>query len=316
MSESAIERTARALDLIPFITANPGLSIGELAQTFNCSPAQMFKDLEMLFMCGLPGYTHLELIDMELNQDYVSINNPQNLDRPRKLSASEVVALTLGLDILIPIISDVELRERAVLLKGKFSELLVQEQSGEIATVVGEIVATATPFDSTFSEAIKKSCGLDISYRSARTDQLRQRLVYPVRTYSERGYLYSVAFCTLAGEERHFRHDRVNSAKINSTSLTDKGSQAQVEAQVEERVPLLIRVALSKRNRFFIEAHRSIVQSTLPHGNSLEVTFEVGDKEWIIRELLALPGSVEILEPITVRDEYFHRLDAILELYR
>ncbi len=312
MSESAIDRTSRALDLIPFITANPGLSIDELARTFDCPPTQMFKDLEMLFMCGLPGYTHLELIDMELGQDYVAINNPQNLDRPRKLSASEVAALSLGLDILIPLIRDTELRACATRLRSRFSELLVEEKSADIATVVPEIVSTVTSFDRAIAQAIRESCGLEISYRSARTDQLRHRLVYPVRSYVERGYFYTVAFCTEVGEERHFRHDRIELATINTTPLVGKRGPTKGEEQDQ----LSIRTILSKRNRFFIEVHSSIVQSVEAHGSELQVTFAVGDEEWLIRELLALPGSVEILDPVAVRHEYSRRLDAILELYR
>ena len=50
MAETALERTSRALDLIPFVAANPGLSIEELAIKFESTPSQIFKDLEMLFM--------------------------------------------------------------------------------------------------------------------------------------------------------------------------------------------------------------------------------------------------------------------------
>ena len=46
MAESALERTARALDLIPFLSNNPGLTINEIAEKFASSPAQIFKDLE------------------------------------------------------------------------------------------------------------------------------------------------------------------------------------------------------------------------------------------------------------------------------
>ena len=59
MVETALERTSRALDLIPFVATNPGMTIEELAAKFESTPSQIFKDLEMLFMCGLPGYSHL-----------------------------------------------------------------------------------------------------------------------------------------------------------------------------------------------------------------------------------------------------------------
>ena len=86
MAETALERTGSALDLIPFISNNPGWSIAALAEKFDTTPSQIMKDLEMLFMCGLPGYSHLELIDLEIDEDYVSVRNAQNLGRPRQLS--------------------------------------------------------------------------------------------------------------------------------------------------------------------------------------------------------------------------------------
>ena len=59
MKETALDRVSRALNLIPFIAANPGLSILQIAERFDSTPAQISKDLTLLHMCGLPVYTHL-----------------------------------------------------------------------------------------------------------------------------------------------------------------------------------------------------------------------------------------------------------------
>ena len=64
MSESALERTARALDLIPYLLEHQGASVAELAARFSVTELQITQDLTMLHMCGLPGYTPLELMDM------------------------------------------------------------------------------------------------------------------------------------------------------------------------------------------------------------------------------------------------------------
>ena len=64
MAETALTRTARALDLVPFVIENPGISVEELAQEFQVTPTQMLADLSMIFMCGLPGYSTLEMIDL------------------------------------------------------------------------------------------------------------------------------------------------------------------------------------------------------------------------------------------------------------
>ena len=61
MSETAISRAVRTFDLIPYILNNPGVSIRELAEVFKTSEDQINTDLQLAFMCGLPGYTPYEL---------------------------------------------------------------------------------------------------------------------------------------------------------------------------------------------------------------------------------------------------------------
>ena len=49
MAENALTRTARALDLVPYVIENPGISIEDLAKEFDTTSEQMIKDLEMIF---------------------------------------------------------------------------------------------------------------------------------------------------------------------------------------------------------------------------------------------------------------------------
>jgi len=97
MADSAVTRTSRALDLIPFIVKHPGVSIAELAQAFSTTEYEISETLEIVFMCGLPGYTPLELIDLSKDDGFVSIIDPQNLNKPRNLQQLEAVSILLGL---------------------------------------------------------------------------------------------------------------------------------------------------------------------------------------------------------------------------
>jgi proteasome accessory factor C len=67
-------RTARLLDLVPFLNTHQGIALKELAAHFDVTPTQMSADLMTLWMCGLPGYTPLELMDLEFESGYVTIN--------------------------------------------------------------------------------------------------------------------------------------------------------------------------------------------------------------------------------------------------
>ena len=308
MAETALERTERALDLIPFISTNPGWSIAALAEKFNTTPSQIMKDLEMLFMCGLPGYSHLELIDLEIDEDYVSVRNAQNLDRPRNFTYPEVVALLLGLDSVMNQIIEPQLLNRATQLRTRLSTFLGEQVS--IATIVDERYEYSE-FDLLIQNSMKSGCAVEIEYRSSRTDSLSQRTIFPMSSYFDRGHLYTIAFCQRAGELRHFRNDRITRA----TPMTDLPTPQILETSEGQAVDHIV-AALSTLNRFFIEENPSIISSILEEGDQILVTFEIADLHWLSKALISLPGPVQVISPVSFRDLYNAKLDAILDLYR
>ena len=99
-TSTPIEQTARLLDLVPFLLAHQGIPVEQLAEHFRVTKEIILDDLNTLWMCGLPGYTPLELIDLEFDSGFVTIRNAQPLAEVRALVGSELVALVLGLDLL------------------------------------------------------------------------------------------------------------------------------------------------------------------------------------------------------------------------
>ena len=106
MVNPASNRALRAMDLIPYVLENPGVSTTELAQNFSVSVKQIEEDLSLIFMCGLPGYTPYDLIDLVFEDGVVSVIDPQVLTKPRNFSKTEHVAVVLGLEILKSLIPD------------------------------------------------------------------------------------------------------------------------------------------------------------------------------------------------------------------
>ena len=106
MADNAAQRALRTMDLIPYILENPGITTTELAEKFNTTQKQIEKDLQLIFLCGLPGYTPYELIDLTFEDGIVSVIEPQVLNKPRKFSSSEMVVIKLGLEILREINAD------------------------------------------------------------------------------------------------------------------------------------------------------------------------------------------------------------------
>ena len=134
MSEMATVRVARSLDLIPYVLEHQGVTVEELSQVFNCDKKVLLKDLEMLFMCGLPGYTHTELLDISFEDGYVAIKDPQNLDRPRKLSKAEATMIVVALNAMLGLLNEQSkdgarssLKESIILILEKIISMLKLE---------------------------------------------------------------------------------------------------------------------------------------------------------------------------------------------
>ena len=86
-------RTARLLDLVPYLNTHQGIALKDLAAHFDITPAQMSADLTTLWMCGLPGYTPLELMDLEFESGYVTIRNATTLSDKFASSSSHTPTL-------------------------------------------------------------------------------------------------------------------------------------------------------------------------------------------------------------------------------
>ncbi len=95
-----IKEVSRLLDLVPFLSTHSHISLKELASEFGVSEKEMASELTALSMCGLPGYTPYELIEIFFETGYVTINNHETLDIPRALTRLEVASLLIGLEIL------------------------------------------------------------------------------------------------------------------------------------------------------------------------------------------------------------------------
>ena len=105
-----LERTARLLDLVPYISSHQGISLKELAKLFKVDESQMTSDLTTLWMCGLPGYTPLELMDLNFESGFAPSkfqgaprwNEIKCNDPPRETSTSIRIASAFTTDAPTP----------------------------------------------------------------------------------------------------------------------------------------------------------------------------------------------------------------------
>ena len=296
---SPLERTSRLLDLVPYIYTHQGISLVDLAEVFEVSTNQMISDLTTLWMCGLPGYTPLELMDLDFESGYVTISNAPTLARPRSITHEEGVALVLGLDVLRSGISTerTDLIEAIVSLSQRIARLVNLPLALSASSDISHEIATS------IKEAIAHRSGLQISYHSLYKDEISARVVLPLEMLESQGFLYLHAYCFTSLDFRHFRIDRIQSA---TSAEIEKPSTMQ--PVYPEKIAFAVKVVRPTRDVAERFQESNLEAGTVFEGSSFS-------QHWISRSVLASGGAIELLSPAGIRSELAKRAKVILSLY-
>ena len=298
-SVSPLERTSRLLDLVPYINTHQGISLVELAEVFEVSTDQMISDLTTLWMCGLPGYTPLELMDLDFESGYVTIRNAPTLARPRSITHEEGVALVLGLDVLRSGISSerIDLIEAIASLSQRIARLVNLPLALSASSDISQEVTTSV------KDAIAHRRGLQISYHSLYKDEISSRVILPLEILDSQGYLYLHAYCFTALDFRHFRIDRIQSA--HSVEVEKPSTALPVNP---EKIGFSVKVVRPTRDVAERFEESNLEAGTVFKGSSFS-------QHWIARSVLASGGAVELLSPEEIRSDLAKRAELILNRY-
>jgi len=293
-------RTARLLDLVPFLNTHQGIALKELAAHFDVTPTQMSADLMTLWMCGLPGYTPLELMDLEFESGFVTIRNASTLAKPRTITFQEGVALLLGLDLVASSIPE----ERADLLNSVQS---LRERLTKLLGVpikLSVVAATSGAVSTTITQAIQSNGGLEIRYHSLYKDQISQRSVMPIDLYDSNGQQYMRAFCFTANDYREFRVDRIESA-------TAAPVPTQVSAEVVNQEKIAFQITAQTHSRDVAER---FAISDMPLETAIELSSY--SRQWIERSVMASGAAVILNSPLEIRAELVKKAQLVLNRYK
>lgn len=295
-----LERTARLLDLVPYITSHQGIALKELAAIFGVTQAQMTDDLTTLWMCGLPGYTPLELMDLDFESGFVTIHNAETLARPRSITFDEGTALILGLDLLSSTIA----ADRTDLLA------MIEQLSARLSALINLPSAlSATPasnqqHSSVILQAIQARSGVEITYHSLYRDELSTRKIFPIEIIEVDGHQYLSSYCYTASDFRQFRIDRIQSA--NSFKVVDKIPTANHEPR-----SFLTTIKVLTPTREISERFK---QDEIAENAVFQ--FESYSEQWIERAVIASGGGVELQSPPQIRRSIATKAQSMLDRYK
>jgi proteasome accessory factor C len=208
---STTDRMTRLLSLVPYLTARPdGVPLAEVARDFGVPERQLQRDLELLWMCGLPGYGPGDLIDLAFEGDRVRVTFDAGMVRPLRLTTDEAVALIVALRALLE-------------LPGLAEQEAVSRALAKVAAAAGhaaEVTPVALSVDTrehalaVVREGLERGRALHLHYYVPTRDERTERTVDPMRLLYVDGRWYLEAWCRRAEGMRLFRLDRVDDVEV------------------------------------------------------------------------------------------------------
>lgn len=212
MSDKTARRLTRILAMLPWVIANPGASVDAVCARFDYTRRQLVEDLDLVFVCGLPGYGPGELMVAYVDDDEVVVDMADYFAQPLRLRPEEalgLVAVSLTLeaagDASSPLTSAVE----------KLLGVLV----GDGSEVVAVSVNTDEELLGTLRAAIDSEAVLELTYTSLGKGDTTVREVEPWQVVTSRGQWYLDAWCRRSGGERRFRIDRIRDVRPTGESF-------------------------------------------------------------------------------------------------
>ncbi|RRO18061.1 YafY family transcriptional regulator [Saccharopolyspora rhizosphaerae] len=315
---SATRRLPRLLALVPYLLSRPGIPITDAAADFGVTPQQLRKDLELLWMCGLPGYGPGDLIDLSFDSDSITVTYDAGMRRPLRLTASEATSLLVALRALAetPGVPDSDAVERTL---AKVENAVGQARPSGVVIGLGAEDSVDPGVRRTVQSAATGGKALRIRYYTASRDEISERTVDPMRLLLLDGRSYLEAWCRSAHGVRMFRLDRIDEAQ-----QLDEPAQPPPEAEPTDVSAGLFQPApdqqvaeleLEPDARWVAEYYQVDEVTELPGGRA-RVRMRYADHSWMVRLLLGLGGQVTALSPPELGNDVRQRAQAALRRTR
>ncbi len=290
MKISAKDRMARLIAAIPWIVAQDGASIDEIAERFDYPRDLLLGDLQdVVFYVGVPPYTPDTLIEVTIDDDMVWISYADWFARPMRLSGAEILSLLAAGETALAFDNQ---DEAGALARGLTKLRLATGSDADTVDVqLGNAAVSTLP---TLRSASTGHVCVDITYYSFARDEYTERRIEPSRFFVDGGHWYVGGYCHLADDERVFRVDRIETAAATTEPFSRPAATPEETFAMANAPRVTIELPLSRE--------RVLDGLPIDHRTDGEelvtVTLPVSSTRWLEQLLLRLgPGARLVDEP-------------------
>lgn len=290
---TASERMRRVLAVVPWIVANPGQLVSEVAARFEIKESQLLDDLGVVWMVGLPPYSPDALIDVQIDEGRVFIHLADYFARPFRLTPAQGLALLASSDALLSV-------------PGTDPNGALARALGKLAAVLGPGAQEALDVHLGDAEediverlraAASEGLEVELLYYSYGRDEKAVRRVAPWHLFSQSGAWYLHGWCHRAQQERVFRLDRIEELTVTDTISDRPAPAVSTHNSIYQARPEDPRVVLklSPDASWVADTYScEVLEET--EGGSKTIVLAVSQTPWLERLLIRLGSQVQVVE--------------------
>lgn len=206
-SSRTVTRLSRILALIPYVLDRQAVDIGEVIERFGYTQEDLTRDLNTIFVCGLPGYGPGDLMEAYVDEDEVIIDAAEFFAKAPRLTPSEALGLLAA--------------GMTVIGSGEGSPALESavEKLSQVVMPDADTSLTVDVLDQSRHVGVLRDAAADrkvvrMVYRSVGKEETTERDVEPWSVFTTLGRWYVLGHCRLVDGQRTFRVDRIKELNV------------------------------------------------------------------------------------------------------
>lgn len=307
-SSRTVSRLSRILALIPYVLEQGVADVDDLLDRFDYTRDQLTRDLNTVFVCGLPGYGPGDLMEAYIDEDDVIIDAADYFTNAPRLSPTEALGLLAAGMTVIGMGDATPALESAV---SKLTRVAVPD--AESALTVDLVDESQNV--SRLREAATDHRVVSITYRSVGKEETTQRAIEPWAVFATLGRWYVMGYCRLAEDERTFRVDRIRDLELLDEAFEPPRSVPEPVVGYTASADDVVCVIDLLANAYWVLEYYP-VEVVSESKNKTRIRFSAPDPELPARLLLRLGRDARLVEGPEVAARVSELGQSLLETYR
>ena len=288
------EQVARLLAMVPYLQAHPGIGVAEVAADYGITRRQLLADLNVLWMCGLPGGLPDDLIEIDMDaaesEGVIHLSNADYLSRPMRFTPDEAVALLVALQAVAEMTTG-PVREAARSAARKLSEATGQQDLVWLSVSTGD-----ERIRETLASAIDRRQRVRLTYDGAARGVTSYPEVDPAEIQMRDSIAYLQAWSLERQDWRTYRLDRIVDVALTGQSADKHGSAPELPEGWFDQSNGEVTLELAASATWGVDYYPAREVQNHPDG-SATVRFAVADPAWLGSQLVRLGDQARVRSP-------------------